>query len=345
MRPPKPLPSVPPFPWLLMVLSLASCEGCYERTPGVCCISDSECARLGLPPGSVGDYSCGQDHVCRDFYCVAEEGPDASAPDVAVDAALDAPSRRCNPTAPFGTPTRLANVNSALEELDMVLTGDELTAFFVRSNGSELNLQTSSRPSAEDSFPTPTVSVSIVAIDTAYDATRLSVTSDGLALYFRAGNGDVFVASRQNTSAAFTSASRAYANGMAIYAHVPKISADSMTLYLSGPSQQLRAATRAGAHDSFIDQRFASTHEMTDFAISADELTLYYSNFPYPDVFVSTRASKNVPFGVGVPVSNVSTSDSDVPLDVTADGCLLYLRSNRPGSHGANDFWVTRRAQ
>jgi hypothetical protein len=41
----------------------------------------------------------------------------------------------------------------------------------------------------------------------------------------------------------------------------------------------------------------------------------------------------------------VSTSNSDVPLSVTADGCLLYIRSNRPGTDGANDYWVARRSQ
>jgi hypothetical protein len=63
---------------ILLLASLASCDSCIERNPNVCCTSDPECARLGLPPGSASDYSCGQGHVCRDFYCVPEEAPDAS---------------------------------------------------------------------------------------------------------------------------------------------------------------------------------------------------------------------------------------------------------------------------
>ena len=308
----------------------------------MCCTSDPECAELGLPPGSVSDYGCGQGHVCRDFYCVPDEGPDASMLDAA-DAPIDAPSGRCNPDAPFGTPVRMANVNSAMEELDMILTSDELTAFFVRFTGSGATLQTASRASIDDDFPTPTVAPSIAAIESAYDVVRISVTSDGLVLYFRVGNGDVYAAYRPNASGAFTSASRVYADGAPIFAASPKISTDSMTLYWSGPDDKLRAATRTGAYDSFVNRRLASLHNMTDFAISADELTLYYSNFPYPDVFVSTRTSKNVPFDVGAPVSNVSTSNGDVPLSVTADGCLLYIRSDRPGSNGANDYWIARR--
>jgi hypothetical protein len=265
---------------------------------------------------------------------------DTDGPDPA-----DGPGRRCNPDAPFGTPVRMANVNSAFEELEMILTNDELTAFFVRSSASGYALQSSSRASVEDNFPTPTIAPSVAAIESAYDVTRMSVTSDELVLYFRVSAGDVYTAYRPNASAVFTSASRVFADGSPLYAHIPKISTDSMTMYWSGPDDKLRAATRTGTIDAFVNGRVVSLHNMTDFTISADELTLYYSNFPYPDVFVSTRTSKNVPFDVGAPVSNVSTSNSDVPLSVTADGCLLYIRSNRPGTDGANDYWVARRSQ
>jgi hypothetical protein len=56
-----------------MLVLLASCR--IERNPGVCCTNDSECARLGLPPGSASDYGCGVGEVCSDFYCVPEEAP------------------------------------------------------------------------------------------------------------------------------------------------------------------------------------------------------------------------------------------------------------------------------
>jgi NHL repeat len=63
---------------ILLLASLASCDGCTVRNPEVCCASDTECARLGLPPGSASDYGCRQGQVCRDFYCVPEKAPDAS---------------------------------------------------------------------------------------------------------------------------------------------------------------------------------------------------------------------------------------------------------------------------
>jgi Tol biopolymer transport system component len=75
------------FTGLLLLVFLTSCDSCIERNPDVCCTSDTECARLGLPPGSASDYGCRQSYVCRDFYCVPEEGVDAG-----VD---DASNRRC----------------------------------------------------------------------------------------------------------------------------------------------------------------------------------------------------------------------------------------------------------
>jgi hypothetical protein len=117
------------FVVLALLALLASCAGCSERAPGVCCTGDAECARLGLPPGSASEYGCSAGQVCRDFYCVAAEPPDAPE----LDDAPDAPSGRCNPSAPFGAPVRLANMNdSQVEELSLALTGDQLKAYLVR---------------------------------------------------------------------------------------------------------------------------------------------------------------------------------------------------------------------
>lgn len=333
-------------PWMMVALSLASCDGCQERTPDVCCTSDSECAQLGLPPGSVSDYGCGQGHVCRDFYCIPEEAPDAGELDAAMDAPIDAPTRRCDPSAPFGTPAPVPNVNSLYEELAMSMTLDELTAFFVRHDGTSFVLEMSTRMSSHAEFPTPAATPTIAAI-ASYPGfeQRPSPTSDGLILYFMR-DSTVSAAHRPNTNEVFTSGTPVYVDGAPLTAAIsPKISSDSATLYWVLPSDKLRAASRSSTYDVFVSGRIMSTVNLTDFAISADELTLYYSDFPNADVFVSTRMSRDVPFGVGAPLANVSTTAPDVPMLVTADECLLYIRSSRTGSLGSNDFWVARRSQ
>jgi hypothetical protein len=59
---------------VLLLVLLGSCT--TVRNPNVCCISDSECAQLGLPPGSVSEYgTCSEGRVCRDFYCVEPPVP------------------------------------------------------------------------------------------------------------------------------------------------------------------------------------------------------------------------------------------------------------------------------
>ena len=121
------------------------------------------------------------------------------------------------------------------------------------------------------------------------------------------------------------------------------LSADLVTLYWSLPSDRLRAARHGGADNYFVNERVVTTFDLTDFAISADELTLYYSNYPSPAVFRTTRASKNVPFDVGIPVANVNLTGNDVPHYVSPDDCLLYIRAPAGGTSQSNDIWVTRR--
>ncbi len=326
---------------MVVALSLASCDGCTERTPNVCCTSDPECAQLGLPPGSVSDYGCGQGHICRDFYCIPEEGPDASAP----DAPIDAPSGRCNPDAPFGTPTRMANVNSAFEDLSMAMTHDQLNAYIVRHSGTTGYVIVASRRGAvELDFPAPMAEPALAAI-AAKAGTELYLypTSDDLVIYYRS-DSTWFASSRLGPNDPFAAGTQVYANGVPLPAHRAMISANSVTLYWSSASVPLRAATK-NINYSFISERVVTTFDLTDFAISADELTLYYSNYPNPDIFRTTRSSKNVPFDVGLPVANVNTTGADIPLYVSPDDCFLYLRAGAVVSVQENDIWVARRGQ
>jgi hypothetical protein len=326
---------------IALLATLASCDGCTQRTPNVCCTSDAECARLGLPPGSVSDYSCGQGLVCRDFYCVPDEGPDAGGP----DGAPDGPSRRCDPSAPFGTPTRVPNVNAPFEDLSVALTYDQLRAYFVRSTGTMgLALLTSERSSAESDFPAPTTDPALSGV-VAGPGNELYVypSADDLVLYYRR-ESTWLASSRLTPNAPFGAEAQVYVNGVALQAHRAMISGSSVALYWSYASSPLRSATHNNNYN-FISDRTATLFELTDFAISADELTLYYSNYPAADVFRTIRASKNVPFDVGVPVANVNTTGADIPLYVSPDDCFLYLRAGATVSVQENDIWVARRGQ
>ncbi|HWU88801.1 MAG TPA: hypothetical protein VN253_16155 [Kofleriaceae bacterium] len=320
---------------VFVLVLLASCS--TTRNANVCCANDTECAKLGLPPGSANEYGCSQGFVCQDFYCVAE-----TAPDAAVDAPIDTPSGRCNPNAPFGVPMPMPNVNTQFEDLSVALTYDQLKAYIGHFTATGHVIVTSRRASVESDFPVPTSDPTLAAVTIGFDyKLYIYPTSDDLVVYYRQ-DITMFAASRLHPDDPFGSGTAVLVDGMQLQPARAMISADSLTLYWSGPSAPLRAATY-GSANVFVNGRVATTFDLTDFAISADELTLYYSNYPNPDIFRTIRLSRNVPFDVGIPLANVNTIEADIPLYISPDDCFLYLRAPSVTSNQRNDFWIARR--
>ena len=84
-------------------------------------------------------------------------------------------------------------------------------------------------------------------------------------------------------------------------------------------------------------------------SISADGLSLYF-NSTRPgghgddDLWVTTRATVSDPWGPPVNLgSTVNCPTWDYDPSISADGLSLYFTSNRPGSYGFVDIWVTTR--
>ena len=88
-------------------------------------------------------------------------------------------------------------------------------------------------------------------------------------------------------------------------------------------------------------------------SISADGLSLYFSDGPWVlapggygggDLWVSKRASKDEPWGEPINLGSVvNSTDNDATPSVSADGLLLFFLSNRPGGHGGEDIYVSKR--
>jgi hypothetical protein len=87
-------------------------------------------------------------------------------------------------------------------------------------------------------------------------------------------------------------------------------------------------------------------------SISPDGLTLYFcSDRPYGDnetydVFVTTRATKNDPWGQAVnagPAIN-GPGGCNYGVCISPDNLELYVNSSRPGGYARQDIWVARRA-
>jgi Tol biopolymer transport system component len=82
--------------------------------------------------------------------------------------------------------------------------------------------------------------------------------------------------------------------------------------------------------------------------LSKDGLALYFGSnrpggFGGNDLWVSTRASTDDPWGAPVHLAALSSTGGDNGVHISRDGHWLYLTSTRPGGEGGNDLWVSYR--
>jgi hypothetical protein len=133
----------------------------------------------------------------------------------------------------------------------------------------------------------------------------------------------------------------------------PSISADELSLYFYDFSKvwgngTLKIATRETIDDPWGQAvNFEPPYNYGAApCISVDELSIYFdaAGAGGSDIFVSTRSnisdSWSEPENLG---PNVNSSFLDMGSSISADGLSLYFGSDRPGSSGDWDIWVTTR--
>jgi hypothetical protein len=273
---------------------------------------------------------------------------DPNAPDAAPGP--DAAPPRCSPTAPFGTPTLVPNLNTPFDEVALALADDERTLFMSRVNtGDPAAIMTAERASTDVAFGAPGTTGMAAVNGVTGSEYAPTLTASGLELYFHrqdtAGIGPrVSVRGEPGgpppTDVAVTREGEPLLDGLS-----PVISADGQTLYwLDFSNFTLRGAPRTGGPEAFGGDDRESTFAMNAAVLSADELTLYYQlSSTEDDIRVTTRTATTGVFGPGVAVDNVNSPDDDAPVYLTEDGCVLYLRSDRAGGLGGFDIWEARR--
>jgi hypothetical protein len=274
-----------------------------------------------------------------------EAGADGPAP--RVDAAS---SGRCDPAAPFGAPVHVPGINSSFDETGLSLTSDERIAFVSRTIQSTSQvIRMATRSSIDDDFSAATTDPLLAAInDEAGSEYGASTSGDGLLLYFHRQDSTgigLEVAARAEVTQPFGLSRSVFVDGTVIAALTPHLSADGQTLYwLDFAVFRLHQAQRGSQQWSFTGGRDASSIDnVYNPVLSADQLTLYWSNGFGDDVLISTRADTSGTFGPGAPLDGVNSAADDWPAFLTEDGCLLYLASARPGGVGGMDLWVARR--
>jgi hypothetical protein len=279
--------------------------------------------------------------------------------DAKPDAASDAPGQRCDPTAPFGAPLALANLDTDRNDACARLTGDELTIVFCRSNpDGTWDLYSSTRTNATDPFGAPQI---MAAINSIYSDLWPSISADGLTLYFNSdrvtpGTYKTYVSHRTTLQSQFQTPD--VETALADNDQHAYITADGTGLYLAS-----RVRPGAGASDIFRAPRMLSgaiaapvavlggvnstADELTP-AVTGDELHIYFCRRDMPtstcDIYTASRSSPADGFGAATALPGFADPTlEEVPTWVSPDGCHLYGYSNAPGGAGGDDlFELTR---
>ena len=288
------------------------------------------CGRLAFDPAAVADHADATGELARDA------APTASG---------------CDPTAPFGVPVAIAELNtsSALDGT-LRLLPDELSGYFWSyRNGGQGDLFFAHRADLQSPFAVMTLS----GVNTATNEIDPTISSDGTLLLYRKNSpgDDLWMATT-------TPSTPTQLTGATAIAALNSTSADAQPYLQPGGNEVIFTSSRTGNSDLYRTIRtgtsfspptriaeLATSFEEGDPVLTADGKTLVFrSTRPAPfsdyNIYVATRASTADPFGAAVLVENVNTDREDGPSALSADGCRLYLSSDRAGT---NDVYVARR--
>jgi dipeptidyl aminopeptidase/acylaminoacyl peptidase len=262
----------------------------------------------------------------------------------------------CAPTAPFGTPAPMAEINTAGAEFNAWLSPDELTIYYgavapAGIGGQDIYVAT--RASRDAAFG---AGVLLSGVNSADDEGKIALTADGLTAYLAVGQpGDLYTASRASVTAAFDALTPVAGLNTAENDAGPWISPDGRTIYFHShrtrPVRIYRATRSTGPFGAPepVGELF-SNHGDGDPVVSADGLSIYFASgrpgdVPRWDVWVATRSSTSDGFGAPVAIDAVNEAGKITwPTWISPDNCRLYFSSDRTGGEGDYDLWVAERS-
>jgi len=241
--------------------------------------------------------------------------------------AEDQPSSDSAGAAPiFGNPTNLGpTVNSSAYEWDPDISADGLSLYFcsrrpgsiggVDENGlGDADIWVTTRKAKDEPWATP-INLGPTVNSPAFEGAP-SISADGLSLYFTSGrhggsgSWDIWVTKRKTKDRPWgTPVNLGPTVNSSAVENGPDISSDCLSLYFS---------TRVDTKDR--------------------------PGFGSHDIWVTTRKSKNDPWGIPVNLGpTVNSSAIEGGPSISPDGLSLYFNSDRSGGVGNRDIWVTLR--
>lgn len=178
-----------------------------------------------------------------------------------------------------------------------------------------------------------------------------NLAADGLSLYFfseragGAGGRDLYVATRTSTSTEFDTVRELVGLNTPDREHLPRVSADELTLYFvsnrSGQTEIWRASRASRAAD-FADPELVpelnSDAEDGAVTLSPDGLEAILSSnragtLGGRDLYRATRSSTSEPFAAPEPLPELNSGVNDYDPTLSFDGTELFFVSNRNGSN------------
>ena len=306
--------------------------------PGVCalllaaCVGDAPATQDGGPDG-------------------ASDAPVADASDgggVSDGPAPDGPTLGCNPTSPFMAPSLLPVVNSmTANDFDGRLSDDQLFLYFSSNRAAavpdggdsfasfDLHVAQRSSPTLPFGTPTALANLSVQGVGELHP----TVTKDHLRLYYQRYDGvthRIWTASRSQVGQDFVSPAEVSAINLTAFTGEPFVIGSSQILYFSTGTSTTNSLSRVDLSKADPPTSLGINVGASHIAptVSEDERVMYFGangagNY---DIYVTTRASAAVPFGAPVALVGANGSNDDMPAWVSADGCRMYMWSNRGGT-------------
>lgn len=260
----------------------------------------------------------------------------------------DASPDVCDPTAPFGEPQPIVELNDAAEqEGTLRLFPDELRGYYWSRRASNSHIRYVHRTAIGEPFEIEDVALA----STGVHQVDPTFTSDGSMLVYReSGPGDqLYYAIRISevsfdTPVAISTLNTAATETQCFFAN------DGELYFSSGRSggDDLYRSTRTGTTFSAPElvNQLASPAAEGDPAIAPDQLSIYFRSQRAPsqafDIWVAKRDTPTAAWGTPELVPNINSAVDDGPSWVSVDGCRLYMSSERAGT---NDVYVATRGR
>lgn len=268
----------------------------------------------------------------------------------------DAPDASACVWGPWSVPQPIVELNSGTLDARPRLSPDERTMTFysTRTGGlGDRDVYTATRAGIGQPFSNP---VNVAELNTAFSDRDAAQSADGLIVVFsstRAGEHDVWMATRSTVSLPFSLPLPVAALNTAVREYFTALSSDGRTIYFSSD----RPTGSAGGYDVWFSTRadtssaFTTVENLTAInsasneyqsLVSPDGREIYFSSTRggAVDIWVSTRVNTASPFGAATLVTELNFVGENHPGWMSSDGQRLYY--SHQGS-GVSQLYLTTR--